>query len=89
MRCFTRAVGRVAPTIVADVKKERHGSMQKPETGELHLATDAFAEYHDKAQDQFQLRFLSKQGGCAVVLDRAILERLSGQVSELLARRPD
>jgi len=62
--------------------------MQKSETGELHLATDAFAEYHDKAQDQFQLRFLSKQGGCAVVRDREILERLSAQISEVLAHTP-
>jgi len=62
--------------------------MQKPETGELHLATDAFAEYHDKVQDQFQLRFLSKQGGCAVVLDREILEHLSTHISELLERTP-
>lgn len=56
------------------------------ENQQLHLATDAFAEYHDNVQDQFQLRFLSKQGGCAVVLDRETLKRLAGQVSELLVR---
>jgi len=54
------------------------------EIEQLHLAMDAFAEYHDKTRDEF--RFLSKLGGCAVVLNREILERLAGQISELLER---
>jgi hypothetical protein len=57
-----------------------------PRTVPAH-ATDAFAEYHDKIQDQFQLRFLSRQGGCAVILDRETLDRLAGQISEVLSRR--